>query len=81
MPQRAATSAYTHKSTHISQLLRQLEEAHSTVTAPTLVIRLVIKLVQRALALGVTQQGLGTHHDERLAELTVHLWFFKCVCV
>mmetsp|Transcript_6763 Transcript_6763/g.15430 ORF Transcript_6763/g.15430 Transcript_6763/m.15430 type:complete len:225 (-) Transcript_6763:515-1189(-) len=36
-------------------------------------IVLVIKLQQWAHALGMTQQALGREHDERLAELAVHL--------
>lgn len=33
----------------------------------------VVELVQRGLGLGVAEQVLGGHHDERLAELAVQL--------
>lgn len=39
-----------------------------------MVIWLIIELVQRALALGVAEQVLGTENNERLAELPVDLY-------
>mmetsp|Transcript_26187 Transcript_26187/g.70841 ORF Transcript_26187/g.70841 Transcript_26187/m.70841 type:complete len:310 (+) Transcript_26187:942-1871(+) len=38
-----------------------------------MVIWMVVKLGELALALGVAQQGLGAHHNQGLAELAVHL--------
>lgn len=46
---------------------------HKGALPRTMVVWVVIKLGERALALGVAQQGLGTHHDQWFAELAMHL--------